>query len=114
VIDRPEAVLGAIDAEAVAERTARCRSVARLSGGLVGEVATYLPGRRVRGVRLAEDGSIEIHVVACWGVRVPELAAEVRDAVGPIAAGLPINVHVDDVDVPGGGEGTEIFLPDGS
>ena len=112
-IDRPESLSGAIDADAVAERTGRCRSVARLSGGLVGEVATYLPGRRVPGVRLA-DGSIEIHVVACWGVTVPELAAEVRDAVGPIGAGLPINVHVDDVDVPGDGEGAEIFLPNGS
>jgi hypothetical protein len=107
-----EDLFAAIDADAVAERAAGCRSVARLSGGPFGEVATYLPGRRVAGVRMA-DGQIEVHVVACWGVRVPDLAAEVRAAVGPIAGGLPIAVHVDDVDVPGGGNGVQVFLPDG-
>lgn len=109
-MERPSGVLEAIDADAVAERVGKCRSVARLSGGAFGEVATYLPGRRVHGVRVA-DGHIEVHVVACWGARVPEVAAEVRAAVGPIAAGLPIDVHVDDVDVPVG-EGEEIVLPD--
>ncbi len=110
--DRPTGLIDAIDAEAVAERVESCRSVARLSAGPFGEVATYLPGRRVPGVRLA-GGQIEVHVVACWGVRVPELAAEVRAAVSPAAGGLPIDVHVDDVDVPGAGEGAQIFLPDG-
>lgn len=103
----------AIDADAVAERAAGCRSVARLSPGAFGEVATYLPGRRIPGVRVA-DGQIEVHVVACWGVRVPDLAAEVRAAVGPIAGGLPVAVHVDDVDIPGEGEGAQVFLPDGA
>jgi uncharacterized alkaline shock family protein YloU len=110
-MDRPSDLLEAIDADAVAERAGRCRSVARLSGGQFGEVATYLPGRRVRGVRLA-GGHVEVHVVACWGARVPDVAAEVRAAVAPIAAGLPIDVHVDDVDVPDDGGGAEVFLPD--
>ena len=104
---------GGIDADAVAERVGACRSVARLSGGAFGEVATHLPGRRVTGIRIG-DNLIEVHVVACWGVRVPELADEVRNAVGPIAGGLPVDVHVDDIDVPGDGEGAEVFLPDGS
>ncbi len=103
---------GAIDADVVAERAARCRSVARLSAGPFGEVATYLPGRRIPGVRVV-DGQVEVHVVACWGVPVPDLAAEVRGAVGPVAGGLPIAVHVDDIDVPADGEGAQVFLPDG-
>ena len=110
-MDRASGLAEAIDVDAVAERAGKCRSVARLSGGQFGEVATYLPGRRVRGVRLAES-HVEIHVVACWGASVPDVAAEVRAAVGPIAGGLPIDVHVDDVDLPDGGEGAEIFLPD--
>jgi hypothetical protein len=109
---RPSGLLEAIDAEALAERVAGCRSVARLSAGPVGEVATYLPGRRVPGVRLA-GGRIEVHVVARWGVRMPDLAADVRAAVGLIAAGSPIDVHVDDVDVPDEREGFEIDLADG-
>lgn len=110
-MDRPSGLLEAVDAGAVAERAEQCRSVARLSGGQFGEVATYLPGRRVRGVRLA-GGHVEVHVVACWGARVADVAAEVRATVGPVAGGLPIDVHVDDVDLPDGGEGAEIFLPD--
>lgn len=90
---------GAVDVDLVAERAGRCRSVARLSGGLYGEVASYLPGRRVRGVRTA-DGQVEVHVVACWDVPVADVAAEVREAVGPIAGGLPINVCIDDVELP--------------
>ena len=101
---------GVVDPAAVAERVAACRSVARISAGPYGEVATYLPGRRVTGVRIG-DGRVEVHVVACWGVRVPDLAAEVRTAVGPLAAGMRIDVHVDDIDVPDG-NGVEVYLPD--
>lgn len=94
----PSRLADAIDPDLVAERAAGCRSVARLSGGPFGDVATYLPGRRVPGVRLADD-QVEVHVVARWGARVPDLVAEVWEAVGPIVAGLPVAVHVDDVDV---------------
>ena len=86
-------------ADSVAERTVRCRSVARISSGPFGEVATYLPGRRVPGIRLT-DHTIEVHVVARWGVRVSDLAAEVRAAVQPTAAGRSVDVHVDDVEIP--------------
>lgn len=104
----PEAT---VDVDAVAERARRCRSVARISSGPFGEVATYLPGRRVPGVRL-RDGRLEIHVVACWGAEVPELAGEVRKAVRPVAGEVPIDVHVDDVDVPDAADGAQIYLPD--
>lgn len=101
-----------VDPEAVADRAAGCPSVARLAAGPLGDVATHLPGRRIPGVRIA-DGEVEVHVVARWGTRVPDLAAEVRRAVGPITGGLPVAVHVDDVDVPRPGELAEIHLPDG-
>ena len=101
----------AVDVEAVAKRAVRCRSVARISTGPFGEVATYLAGSRVPGVRV-RDGRLEIHVVACWGAEVPELAGEVRDAVRPLAGELPIDVHVDDLDVPDDTDGAEVYLPD--
>ena len=100
----------AVSVDAVAERAVACPSVARLSPGPVGEVATYLPGRRVPGVRLGGD-RIEVHVVARWGVRVAEVADDVRAAIRPIGAGLPVDVHVDDIEVPAGGDGFEIRLP---
>ena len=101
----------AVDVEAVAERAVRCRSVARISTGPFGEVATYLAGRRVPGVRL-RNGRLEIHVVACWGAEVPKLAGEVRNAVRPLSGELPIDVHVDDVDVPDAANGAQVYLPD--
>ena len=93
---------GTISPDAVVERAAACGSVARVSSGAVGEVATYLPGRRVPGVRLA-GGRIEIHVVARWGVRVADVAADVRAAVRPLAPDTPVDVHVDDLEVASGG-----------
>ena len=110
-MDRGRGAGSAVDVEAVAQRAVRCRSVARISPGPYGEVATYLAGGRVPGVRL-RDGRLEIHVVACWGAEVPELAAEVRDAVRRVAGDVPIDVHVDDVDVPDAGNGAEVYLPD--
>ena len=97
-------------ADAVAQRAAACRSVAGLSAGPVGEVATYLPGRRVPGVRLSDD-RIEVHVIGRWGIRVADLAAEVRAAIAPIAPGVPVDVHVDDLELPEDGDGFEIHLP---
>lgn len=90
---------GGVDARAVAELVTACRSVAGLSGGAFGEVATYLPGSRVPGVRLVA-GVVEVHVVSCWGVPVPTLAAEVRAAAAPAARGHEVAVFVDDIELP--------------
>jgi hypothetical protein len=105
-------LVNVVDAEAIAERAARCRSVAGISAGQFGEVATYLPGRRVPGVRVGDD-RVELHVVACWGAPVPDLVAEVRAAVAPIAGDFPVDVYVDDVAIPNGAGEAEVYLPEG-
>jgi len=87
------------DLEAVAAAALGCPLIAGLTGGAFGDVATYLPGRRVVGVREAE-GTVEVHVVARWGTPLPEVAGIVRAAVGPYAGGRPVAVFVDDIEVP--------------
>lgn len=87
------------DLEAVAAAALGCPLIAGLTGGHVGEVATYLPGRRILGVREV-DGSVEIHVVAKWGRPLPEVAEVVRTAVASHTGGLPVVVFVDDIEVP--------------
>lgn len=87
------------DLEAVAAAALGCPLIAGLTGGIVGEVATYLPGRRVVGVRDA-DGVVEIHVVARWGRPLPEVADAVRAAVASHVDGQPVAVFVDDIEVP--------------
>jgi hypothetical protein len=86
-------------ADSIAAATTACRSVARMSAGDLGEVATYLPGRRVEGVRMTDDG-VEVHVVARWDVSLPAAADEIRDALKPVVGDLPVSVFIDDVDTP--------------
>jgi uncharacterized alkaline shock family protein YloU len=88
------------DADAISAAVLTCPSVAGLSGGLAGEVATYLPGRRVAGVR-TEPGSAEVHVIARYGPPLADIAAEVRRAVAAVVPGLStVNVVVADVQDP--------------
>jgi len=64
------------DADAIAAAVASCPSVSGLSGGFAGEVATYLPGRRVTGVRTQAD-AVEVHVVARYGATLHEVESEI-------------------------------------
>ena len=70
--------------------------MSRLHAGSFGEVATYLPGRRVTGVRVSPDLT-EVHVVVQLAAPVLETAALVREAVAPIVA-TPVDVFVEDLD----------------
>jgi hypothetical protein len=87
------------DPDLVAAAVLAVPHVAALSGGRVGEIATYLPGRRVDGVRV-RPGQVEVHVVAPYGPTMAEVAAAVRaavvDAVGPVE----VVVGIDDLAVP--------------
>lgn len=87
-----------IDAEAVAEVVSRCPSVVKLTPGPGVERVTYLPGRRVPGVRMGDAG-LEVHVVARYGPTMPEVAAEIRTALLPLLGGAPVSVVIQDVDV---------------
>lgn len=86
-------------AEAVAAAAAACPGVVRLASGSPVEVATYLPGQRVHGVRI-RDGVVEVHIVATLGQNLPELAETVRAAVEGAAPDHTVDVYVDDLDVP--------------
>ena len=88
-----------VDPEAVATAVLACPHVAALSAGTVEEIATYLPGRRVQGIR-SDEGSLEIHVVARWGTPLPEVGAEVRRAVGALAGGRSVTVAIEDLEMP--------------
>lgn len=69
--------------------------VAALHGGTFGEAATYLPGRRVRGVRLGEDGT-DIHLALVFGTPVQAVAENVRAAVAGLVT-APVHVTVEDI-----------------
>jgi len=69
--------------------------VAKLHPGRFGEVATYLPGRRVTGIRSGRD-AVEVHLVLAAGHPVQAVAQQVH-AVVAARVDLPVQVHVEDV-----------------
>jgi hypothetical protein len=82
--------------EVVAAVVLAVPGVVRLHGGRFGELGTYLPGRRVTGVRIDEQGT-EVHVVVSDRAPIPRTAAGVQRAVSAVAP-MPVRVHVEDID----------------
>ncbi|MGP4058723.1 hypothetical protein ACTWP6_28510 [Mycobacterium sp. 4D054] len=70
--------------------------VAALHPGMFGEVGTYLPGRRVAGIRIT-DNVVDVHIVVVFGVAVRDTAAAVRATVSALHPGAEVNVTVEDV-----------------
>jgi hypothetical protein len=87
-------------AEAVAAAVLAHPGVARLSGGPFGTIASYLPGRRVVGVRLPLEDTdpVEIAVVARMGMPLPLLADELGAAVVAVVGPVAVDVTVADVE----------------
>jgi hypothetical protein len=93
---RPDIGRAPTKADEVAAAVAAAPGVAALSGGRLGGVGTYLPGRRVTGV-VVRDGDLEVHVIGRYGVPVGTIAAEVRRAAEPFASGQPVHVIIEDL-----------------
>jgi uncharacterized alkaline shock family protein YloU len=84
------------DADTVAGIARAVPGVVGLHAGMFGEVATYLPGRRVAGVRVA-DHTIDVHLTVDADAKVRETAAAVRQAVADAYPAHAIDVTVEDV-----------------
>ncbi len=84
--------------DAVAAAVLAVPGVVDLHSGPFGEVATYLPGRRVHGISLRDDAA-DVHVVLAWDSSVRETAEAVRAAVSRLVA-TPVNITVEDLVVP--------------
>lgn len=82
-------------ADDVAAAVVAVPGVAALHGGMFGEVGTYLPGRRVAGVR-TRDGVTDVHVSLFYDAPVRDTAAQVRDVVAALT-GTAVDVTVEDV-----------------
>lgn len=69
--------------------------VVEMHQGMYGEVASYLPGRKVPGVQI-RDHECHVHVVMLYDVDIPATAHAVRTAVEPIV-GTPVHVTIQDL-----------------
>jgi hypothetical protein len=91
-----DAMVDGVDVDAVAAAARACPGVERLHGGPPQRTATYLPGRRIDGVRI-DRHTVVVQVRARWGVPAPELAAQIRGAISVMASGRRIDIIVADV-----------------
>ncbi len=87
-----------VDVDRIAAAVLGTPGVAALHAGAFGEVGTYLPGRRVAGVRQGDDGT-HVHVVLDWDAEVLKVGDAVRTAVESLTQG-PVHVVVEDIEDP--------------
>jgi hypothetical protein len=85
-----------VDVDTVARAVRGSPGVEDLYGGFPNEVATYLPGRRVLGVRVG-DHAVQVQVRAAWGVPIPQIAAGIQAAVVPLVGGRAVDVMIADL-----------------
>ena len=98
----PEAaVIDGVDVDAVAAAVLGCAGVAGLDGGRFGEVASYLPGRKIPGV-VVSGGRVRVQIRSRWAVPAPDLAALVTAVLVPLTGRLPVDVLIADIDDPPG------------
>ena len=95
----PQLVDG-VDVEAVAMAVRSCAGVDDLATGALGSVATYLPGRTVAGVAVAQDHVI-IQLRSRWGVPTGTVAGQVRSAVAALVGPRRVDIVVADIADPG-------------
>jgi hypothetical protein len=93
------AVIDGIDVDAVAAAVRECAGVSGLDGGQFGEVASYLPGRKVEGIMVG-GGRVTVQIRSQWAVPAPALAALVTAVLAPLTGRRPVDVVVADIDDP--------------
>lgn len=82
--------------DTVADVVRAVPGVADLHSGMFGEVATYLPGRRLVGVRVTDD-RVDVHITVTQDAPIRSTAAAVRAAVAAVLPDLAVDVTVEDV-----------------
>lgn len=89
-------------AERVAAAVAAHPAVAGLHGGVYGSVTTYLPGRKLVGVRVGEgDEPVEVAVVLRSDRPIPETVRSLRREVSRLCGGAAVDITVADIVLPG-------------
>jgi hypothetical protein len=94
-----DAIVDGVDVDAVAAAVCRCSGVEGVLDGPPAAAATYLPGRRVDGVRV-DSKAVAVQVRARWGYGVPEIAAQIQTATAPLTPGHRVDVIVADLGDP--------------
>ena len=85
-------------AERVAAVVTAHPAVARLHGGTFNDIATYVPGGRLTGVRIGDGGPVELALVVRLGHRIPDVVDSLRREVSLMCGGAAVDITVADID----------------
>jgi hypothetical protein len=89
-----------VDIDAVHAAVSSCPGVARVGSGSVAALTTYLPGRRIPGIRI-NPGTVEIEVIAEWDSSAANIGRSIRSVVAGLVGARRVDITITDVDLPG-------------
>jgi hypothetical protein len=92
-------IVDGIDVDDIQAAVLGCPGVAGLGSGTIGELATYLPGRRVPGIRVTQE-LVELEICAAWGPSAKLIASQIWAALAAIVTDRPIEIVITDIAPP--------------
>jgi hypothetical protein len=93
-------IVDGVDIDAVHTAVSACPGVAQVGRGTLAAVTTYLPGRRIPGIRISPD-SIELEVVAEWDATATDIGRHIRAALARLVRGRTVDITIADIVLPG-------------
>ncbi|HTF08110.1 MAG TPA: hypothetical protein VK659_08065 [Asanoa sp.] len=97
-----DATVDGVDVDLIAAAVQDCPAVDALVAGPPAMAATYLPRRRVTGIRI-EDDVVTVQVRLRWGSTVGQLARQVWRAVRPHAGRHRVDIVIAEITDPATG-----------
>jgi hypothetical protein len=97
--DLAEGVIDGIDVDDIYAEVIACPGVAGLGSGMIGELATYLPGRRVPGIRVTPE-LVQLEICARWGPSAQQIGAQIWAALASVVTDRPIEIAITDISPP--------------
>jgi hypothetical protein len=89
-----------VDLDAVHAAVNSCPGVARVGSGSVAALTTYLPGRRIPGIRINPD-TVELEVIAEWDSNAANIGRAIQSVVTGLAGARRVDITITDIDLPG-------------
>jgi hypothetical protein len=84
-------------ADVVVELVTKIPGVFGMHGGTAGQVATFLPGRRIPGVRVSAAGN-QVHITLDGSSQVSDVVPLIHDVLATVITG-PLDVFIEDIDI---------------
>ena len=92
-------IVDGVDIDAVHAAVSNCPGVAGVGSGTLAALTTYLPGRRIPGIRINPE-SIELEIVANWDATAAAIGRHIRAAIAGLVSGRRVDITIADIVLP--------------